>query len=182
MPTSSPSMIRIALVFGSLAGIAVIFPMLLAMTLTGLENVAASEAIGYLIMLVALSLILIGIKRYRDEALGGVIGFWRALLVGLMISLVASAIYVAVWEFYLYRTDYAFINQYFDKVIEAQRQAGATAQLAEMQAMVEKYRQPLFRIMITFTEILPVGIIVSLVSAALLRFPGFLPRRRPAAA
>ena len=182
MTTSSPSMIRTALVFGSLAGVAVIFPMLLAMTLTGLDNVAFSEALGYLIMLVALSLILIGIKRYRDEALGGVIGFWRALLVGLMISLVASAIYVAVWELYLYRTDYAFINHYFDKVIEAQRQAGATAEVTQLEEMQASYRNPLFRMLVTLSEIFPVGLLVSLVSAALLRFPGFLPRRRVASA
>ena len=182
MTSTSPSMTRIVLVFGSLAGTAVILPMLLVMMLTGMEDIAASEAFGYLIMLVALSLILVGIKRYRDEALGGVIGFWRALLVGLLISLVASAIYVAVWEFHLYRTDYAFIGSYFDKVIEARRQAGATAEVAELEAMQASYRQPLYRMLITLTEIFPVGLIVSLVSAALLRFPGFLPRRRPATA
>ena len=48
--------------------------------------------------------------------------------------------------------------------------------------MQASYRNPLFRMLVTLSEIFPVGLLVSLVSAALLRFPGFLPRRRVASA
>jgi hypothetical protein len=180
-------MLRIALIFGSLAGIAVILPTLTAMTFSGSEHLFGSETFGYLVMLIALSLILVGIKRYRDEALGGVIRFPRALLLGLMISVVAAVVYVAAWELYLYRTDYAFIEEYVAEVIEARQQAGLAepvlaAEIAELEALEANYSKPLFRLFITFTEIFPVGLLVSLVAAALLRFPGFLPRRRIATA
>lgn len=183
MPSPSRSILRLVLTFGSLAGVAVSLPMLIAMSFSGSEHLFASEAFGYLIMLIALSLIFVGVKRYRDEALGGVIRFPRALLLGLMISAVAAVIYVAAWELYLYRTDYAFIDEYVGQLIESRRQAGLSeqmlaAEIAELETMKANYSNRLFRLFITFTEIFPVGLLVSLVAAALLRFPSFLPRRR----
>ena len=86
------SLVRVTLVFGAFAGIAMAFPMLLALSFAGSEHLMASETLGYLIMLIALSLIFVGVKRYRDDALGGVIRFPRALLLGLMISAVAAVI------------------------------------------------------------------------------------------
>lgn len=183
MPSQPTSLLRIALTYGSLAGAAVVFPMLIAMIFSGSEHLFASEAFGYLIMLIALSLIFVGIKRYRDRTLGGVIRFPKALLLGLMISTVASMIYVAAWELYLYRTDYAFIDEYVAQVIQARRQAGLSEQaladeIADLESMRANYGKPVFRLFITFSEIFPVGLLVSLVAAALLRFPGFLPAQR----
>ncbi|MGB8635426.1 MAG: DUF4199 domain-containing protein [Rhodanobacteraceae bacterium] len=181
------SFIRVGLVFGIISGMAVILPTQIAMGFSATRHLLGSEVVGYLVMLIALSLIFVGIKRHRDQALGGVIGFPRALLLGLLISLVASLIYVASWEFYLYRTDYAFINNYVAHMIEARRQAGLTAQalaaeMARLETLKANYGKPLYRMFITFTEIFPVGALVSLASAALLRFPGVLPRQRATAA
>lgn len=183
MPSQPPTMLRFALTFGSLTGIAVVLPTLIAIRFSGSEHLFASEVIGYLIMLIALSLIFVGIKRYRDVALGGVIGFSRALLLGLMISTVAALIYIVAWEFYLYRTDYMFIDEYVGQLIEARRQAGLSeqalaAEIAALQTMQANYGKPVYRLIVTFSEIFPVGLLVSLVAAALLRFPGFLPAHR----
>ena len=38
-----------------------------------------------------------------------------------------------------------------------------------------QYADPLFRLPITFLEIFPVGLLISLISAAILRNPGVLP-------
>ena len=43
---------------------------------------AGSEVQGYLTMIIVLSLIFVGIKRYRDKDLGGVIKFLPALGLG----------------------------------------------------------------------------------------------------
>jgi hypothetical protein len=51
-----------------------------------------------------------------------------------------------------------------------------------MEALRRNYANPLFRMAITFTEIFPVGLVVALISAALLRNPRFLPARASAAA
>lgn len=47
-----------------------------------------------------------------------------------------------------------------------------------MQRFKNQYTHPLFRMPMTFTEIFPVSVLVSRISAALLRKPGFLSARR----
>ena len=175
-------MIRIALIYGAIAGAVAIVSLTLGLVLSNGEGAAASMWFGYLVMLVALSMIFIGVKRYRDRDLGGVIKFGPAFMVGLAIAGAAGVMYVAGWEAYLSLTDYAFIEDYAAGTIEAKREAGVTGAaleklIAEMDQMVKNYANPLFRLPLTFVEIFPVGLAVALVSAALLRNPKLLPAR-----
>jgi hypothetical protein len=140
--------------------------------------------IGYAGMLIALSAVFVGIKRHRDLDRGGVIGFWPAFGIGLGISFIAGVFYVVAWEAVLAITDMDFIASYSNAMLENARAEGASeaalAKLAaEMEAMKVQYADPLFRLPMTFAEIFPVGVLVSLVSAALLRNSRFLPARRP---
>lgn len=163
------------LTHGALAGIIIAFTMFLGLNLQSEEETPQfSQWTGYLIMIVALSLIFIGIKRYRDRQLGGVIRFGTAFLLGLGITAVASVIYVAAWEVNLKLTDYAFAEDYSRSVIaglEAEGVSGAEleAETAKMERFKEQYRNPLFRLPVTFLEIFPVGLLIALISAAVLR-------------
>lgn len=170
-------MTRIVVVYGAIAGAVIIASSALTISL-GVEPLWA----GYAIMLAAFSLIFIGIKRYRDAELGGVIRFPAALGVGLGIALIASVIYVAGWELYMYLTNYTFFDTYAKSAIAAKRASGASAAdiaklTAEMTAMGQQYAQPLYRMVMTLFEILPVGVIVALIAAALLRNSKFLSLR-----
>lgn len=174
-------MFRTMLLYGSLSGIMIVASIVLVL-IVGPDSSAASEWFGYLIMLVALSVIFIGVKRYRDRKQGGVIRFLHALGLGLGIAAVAAVFYVIGWEIYLASTDYSFMAEYVRGAIEAKRASGASAAeidalQAEMDAMAASYANPLYRLPITFSEIFPVGAVVALVSAALLRNSGFLPAR-----
>jgi len=175
-------MSRIILIFGVAAGLIVAVPMCLLVANAEPGSAATSHFTGYLIMLLALSLVFFGVKRLRDRELGGVIRFVPALLAGLGISAVASVIYVIGWEITLAMTDFAFIDSYSSAAVEAARAKGASA--AEVKAIVaqmaefrQQYANPLFRLPVTFVEIFPVGLLVSLISAALLRNSRFLPAR-----
>lgn len=175
-------MTRIILIYGVAAGLIVIVPMSLMLASAEPGSAATSHFTGYLIMLLALSLIFFGVKRRRDRDLGGVIRFTPALLAGLGISAVAGVIYVIGWEITLAATDFAFVDTYSSAAIEAARAKGASA--AEVEAVVAKmdefrrqYANPLIRLPFTFIEIFPVGLLVSLISAALLRNSRFLPAR-----
>lgn len=165
---------RIILTYGLVSGAIVIGSAILGIVMSVDEGFGEHlEWLGYLIMLLALSIIFFGIKRYRDEELGGVITFGTSVLVGLGISAVASVMYVVNWEIYLALTDYAFIDQYADSVIAAKEAAGASAEdlkqtIAEMEQAKRNYARPLFRVLITFTEIFPVGLLITLISAAVL--------------
>lgn len=178
-------MLRIILINGLISGVVIIAGILGTILLGGGHS---SLWLGYLIMLVALSSILVGVKQYRDRDLGGVIGFGKALLMGLGIAVTASIAYVLVWEIYLAVTHYAFIDQYTASILAAKRAAGVTGAeyqkaVAEMDTLRRQYADPLFRLPMTFVEIFPVGVLVALVSAALVRNSRFLPARsRPAAA
>ena len=166
---------RIILVYGLLSGTIVIGGVILGMELSaGDGDFQVLEWLGYLIMLVALSLVFVGIRQYRDQELGGIITFGKAALTGIAISAVAGVVYVAVWEIYLAATDYAFINEYTAGLIEAKRAEGLQgpeldAFVAEMEAMNANYARPLYRLPLTFVEIFPVGLLVTLISAAVLR-------------
>ena len=174
-------MARIIFIYGAIAGLVVITTMTLGIHFAG-DQGGSSQIVGYLIMLVALTLIFIGVKRHRDQSLGGIIKFLPAFLTGLAIAAVAGIFYVAGWESYLALSDYSFAEQYAAGVLEKKKAAGVTgAELerltAEMAKMVEGYANPLIRIPITFLEIFPIGFVVSLVSAAILRNPKAFPKR-----
>lgn len=174
-------MLRIATVYGLVSGAIVIGVTVIGLSLLGGENLAAfPQWLGYLVMLLALTLIFVGVKRYRDQEQGGVITFGRATLVGLAIATVAGLVYVLVWEVYLAATDYAFIDQYAAATIEQRQAEGASE--AELEALAGKmdtmraaYANPLFRLPMTFLEIFPVGVLIALLSALLLRRSSFLP-------
>jgi len=172
---------RVIFVCGAISGVVTIGSMILGLTMAGDGGGAgSSQWLGYLIMIVALSLIFLGIKRYRDQELGGVIRFGTAMLLGLGITLVASLIYVAVWEVHLAITDYAFIEDYAQSVLANKEAGGLTGaaletEVASMETFKTRYANPLFRLPMTFLEIFPVGLIISLISAGLLKNDKFAP-------
>lgn len=177
-------MTRMILKFGVVAGLIVAVPMCLMIANSEPGSAATSHFTGYLVMVLALSLIFFGVKRFRDQELGGVIRFVPALLAGLGISAVAGVIYVIGWEITLAVTDFAFIDSYAAAAIEAARAKGASAAdiaalTAQMDDFRRQYANPLFRLPVTFIEIFPVGVLISLITAALLRNSRFLPAQRP---
>jgi predicted enzyme related to lactoylglutathione lyase len=138
--------------------------------------------IGYLIMLIALSAVFVAIKRHRDADLGGVIKFWPAFGLGLGISFIAGVLYVISWESACAIAHLDFAGSYAKAMIAQQQAKGVSAEAlakltAEMEHFKVQYANPLYRWPMTFMEIFPVGVLVSLVSAALLRNSRFLPPR-----
>jgi hypothetical protein len=175
-------MLRIVLVYGVIGGIIVAVPMVYA-TLTLTEDTVPENAAvyGYLSMLLAFTMVFVGIKHYRDKVLGGVIRFLPALGVGLGISAVASLFWVVGWELTL-ASGFDFGSAYTDSVVGAAQARGASAAeieqiRAETAEFLSMYANPLFRLPITFVEMFPIGALISLLSAALLRNSRFLPAR-----
>jgi len=129
---------------------------------------------GYSAMIIAFSMIFVGIKSFRDKQNGGTINFGKAFKVGLFISLVASTIYVIGWliNYYCFMPD--FMDKYAAVMISKAKASGISAdelakKTAEMSQMKEWYKNPLFVILMTYVEILPVALIVTLISALILK-------------
>ncbi len=172
---------RIILTYGSLSGIVLLINFAIAFAV-GLDGGIAGMVAGYLSMLVALSLVFVGVRRYRDQSLGGVIRFLPAFGIGAAIGLVAALFYVVGWEVYMFSTDYGFMADYTAQAIVDKKASGVSpAELAafsnEMADMAIKYRDPLFRVPMTFAEIAPVVVLAALVSAAILRNPRVFPAK-----
>lgn len=174
--------VRYALIYGVLSGSVIVGVILAGLGLSRHGSFFGSELFGYLAMLVALTFIFVGVKRYRDVEYGGVIKFLPALGVGLSIALVAALAYVAIWETYLAATNYSFMDEYLAGIRQAKEAQGITgaaleAEMAPMEAMRGYYANPVLRVGITFLEIFPVGLIVAILSALALMFPKVLPAR-----
>ncbi|NUO01018.1 MAG: DUF4199 domain-containing protein [Saprospiraceae bacterium] len=161
------------LLAGSVLGGAILISMLFGSD--GKMDMKTGEWIGYISMIVALSSIFFGVRAYRDKESGGVISFGKAFQVGILISLVASVIYVAVWMLYVnFGGGGDFMEQYYQYSVEQLKQSGKSAadierEILQMEQFKEMYKSPLVQIGITFLEIFPVGLIISLLSAVLLK-------------
>jgi hypothetical protein len=176
-------MLRMIVRYGVIGGLIVAIPLFTITLAAGDLGAPWGYVVGYLIMLIALSTIFIAIKKHRDTNLGGVIKFWPALGLGLAISFVAGIFYVVAWEAVLDIGHLDFANKYAESMIAAAKAKGLTGDaLAQAVAQAEQFRtsyaNPLYRIPETFAEIFPVGVLVSLISAALLRNSRFLAARR----
>jgi hypothetical protein len=176
-------LIPIVSLYGLVAGLIVAVPMVwLMLTLTPEQAPKDGALYGYLTMIFALTAVFLGIKHYRDKALGGAIRFLPAFGIGLGISAVASLLYVIGWEISLAYSGFDFASSYSKSVVEAARAKGASPEelqkvIADTGQFVKNYANPLYRLPITFIEMFPVGVVISLISAALLRNSRFLPAR-----
>jgi hypothetical protein len=128
---------------------------------------------GYATMIVALSLVFFGIKSYRDNN-GGSVTFLKGLQIGILISLISSVCYAASWELYYRGSGQEFLQKYTTYYLDKMKKDGASDAEVEKarvegEQFMETYRNFFVRFPMTMMEILPVGIIVTIISAALLR-------------
>ncbi len=174
--------LRYSLIYGGLSGAVLAAFIAVIGTLAERVQWVATMTFGYSVMLVAMSFVFVGVKRYRDIEGGGVIRFGRALGLGLLIALIGCLCYVVIWEGYLAATGYRFMDDYIAKLVRDAQAAGKSAaeiakMSAEFQPMREMYANPFIRMEMTFLEVAPVGLLVAFVSAALLRNPRVLPAK-----
>jgi hypothetical protein len=168
---------RTVLTFGLISGGILSVMMLATMPFHDAIGNDAGLVIGYTTMVLAFLLIYFGVRSYRDHVAGGRVGFLKALGVGVLIGLVASACYVATWEAIYFGGKSDYIEKYQAREMEKARTSGAseaqlTAKQEEMRKLAEMYHNPVFNSALTFLEPLPVAIVFALVSA------GILSRRR----
>lgn len=163
------------LVFGSIVGVVMagmgVYSAALCCANPKFES---NEVLGYAGMLATFSLIFVAIKNFRDKYNNGFITFGLAFRTGAYVSLLASTIYVAVWlvDYYIFVPD--FIDHYTTHVLYEAGLDGASSKeleekAAEMAQFKDQYKNPLFVILMTYAEVLPLGLIISLISAALLK-------------
>lgn len=166
------------IIYGLIAGIVVSIPMLFTVNSTshreGNIDYDRSLVIGYASMLIAFSLVFVGIRNYRNKFNEGVISFGKAFKIGIMIVLIASTIYVAAWliDSSFFIPDFA--EKYSAHMLDRLKASGASQmeidrKTKEMADFVRMYKNPFFNAMMTYVEILPVGLVVTLISSLILK-------------
>ncbi len=161
---------KVVFIFGLIAGL-IVTTMMVGSTIACYNNqdFQGNMVLGFILMAIAFSMVFVGIKNYRDKYLGGEISFLKAMKVGLLITLVASSLYVLVWivEYYVFIPD--FLDKYeisLHKMAGPEGKAGVESQMAMYRAW---YKTPFGLVLMTYVEVLPMGIIITLISALILK-------------
>lgn len=169
---------RNIIIYGLIAGIVVSISMLFTVNsishCEGNIDFDRSLLIGYASMLIAFSLVFVGIRNYRDKYNEGVVSFGKAFKIGIMIVSIASTIYVVAWliDYFFFIPD--FMEKYSAHMLNELKASGASQieidkQTKEMASFGKMYQNPFFNAMMTYAEILPVGLIVTIISSLILK-------------
>ena len=165
---------KTVLTFGLISGVvsaAIMLPNLLLLDRIGFDK---GVIVGYTAIVLSFMLVFFGIRSYRENVAGGRITFGRAVAVGILITLISCAFYVIFWEITYYNFMPDFGDKYAAYAVGKVKASGASPQqvektVQEMKAMKALLDNPLTNAALTFTEPFPVGLIITLISAAVLR-------------
>ncbi|RTL14065.1 MAG: DUF4199 domain-containing protein [Flavobacteriaceae bacterium] len=153
-------------IFGSL----IVSVLLLSVTFNMKANPEkeVSMFFGFAGMLLAFIFVVLGIKQQRD-ANNGFISLGKAFLTGFWITLIISTVYVVVWLIIFYNFFPNFAEHYTDMAIAKANPDEVAKVTEEMNSFKEMYKSPIMVILLTYMEILPLGIVFSLISALILK-------------
>jgi Protein of unknown function (DUF4199) len=165
---------KTVLTFGLIAG--AIMAVMMFATLPFVDRIGFDKGyvIGYTTMVVSFLMVFFGIRSYRDNVRDGKISFGKAFAVGILITVIACICYVVTWEIVYFNFLPDFIDKFAAHAIEKVRASGASqqaidAQIQEMKEFKEWYANPLINVAFTFIEPFPVGLILTTISALILR-------------
>ena len=165
---------KTVLTFGLISGFIISTLMGLSLLLADKIGSGHSMALGHTIMVASFLLIYFGVRSYRDNTLAGEISFGRAFACGILITLITTVCYVGTWEILYFNFMPHFMDSYFAAQVHRIQSSGldpatTAAKVAAIQRSQQLYQNPLVNMAYTFMEPFPVGLIITLVSAAILR-------------
>ena len=165
---------KTVLTFGLIS--AAVSSILMLLTVPFMDRIGfdKGEIVGYTAIVASFLPVYFGIRSYREQVNGGVLTFGRGVSVGLLITLISCVGYVATWQVIYFKLAPDFMEKYSAYAVERARASGASQasideKLQQMKAFKELYDRPLLNAAITLIEPFPVGLLVTLVSAAALR-------------
>jgi len=167
--------------FGLISG--AVSSLLMIITTPFLNRIGFNKGyvVGYTAIVLSFLLVFFGIRSYRENVGHGQITFARAFVIGISITLISCVFYVVTWEVIYFNFMHDFMDKYAAYEIAKIKASGASlaavqVQVQQMQKLKEHYENPFFNVLMTFIEPFPVGLVITLISAAILRKK---PRARP---
>lgn len=162
------------LTFGLISGAIISVLMVASMLFADRIGLGHSYIVGYTTMILAFLLVYFGIRSYRDNFGDGRISFGKAFVIGISITLISSLCYVVAWEILYFKFMPDFMDKYGASAIQKLQASGASASAIQAKvAEIQRYKvledNPLTNAAMTFIEPFPVGLLITLISAAVLR-------------
>ena len=138
------------------------------------DRLETADVLGYTSMVLSALLVFFGIRSYRASAPDGRLTFGRGFLVGLLITLISCAIYVAAFEVIYFKLVPDFGEKFAACMVQRVRAGGgspAEIEAAARQASTLKqlYDHPATNAALGFATSFPIGLLATAVSAAILR-------------
>ena len=165
---------KIVLTFGFLSGGFAALMMFLTMPFVERIGFDRGIYVGYTLIVSAMLFVYFGVRSYRDNVLGGRMTFGSGFKAGLLITLISSACYVVAWLILLYGFMPDFPDKYAAYLVDRARSAGGSQ--AEIDTAIKQADEarrmlgsPLINAEVAFIEAFPVGVLVTLISAAVLK-------------
>jgi hypothetical protein len=165
---------KIVLTFGLLSGLVSAVMMTGTMSFVDRIGFDRSLYLGYTVIVISFLFVYFGIRSYRDNVLGGRITFGKGFQAGILITLISCLFYVGSWmvTYRLFFPDFG--DKYAAYMVDEQRAKGASQAdidrtIKEGEDIKKILDNPVTNAAVTFTEPFPVGLLVTLISAAVLR-------------
>lgn len=168
------SMRKTVVTFGLISGAISSLMMVATVPIADRLGIDQGVFLGYTSIVLSFLLVFFGIRSYRDNIGNGQITFLKAFAVGISITLISCICYVVTWETLYYTVFPDFWDKYGAHLVEKLRASGASpaavqAKLQEVARYKELYKNPLLNAALTFIEPFPIGLIITLISALVLR-------------
>lgn len=130
--------------------------------------------LGFTCIILSLTLVFVGIKSFRDNQNGGKITFAKAFQIGILVTVISCVFYALTWLVCFYNLFPTFMEDYGAYHLQQLKESGASAtliaqQTTEMQQAAKDYQNPFYNFAITFMEPFPVGLLMTVVSAFVLK-------------
>src|SRR3984893_7408465 len=160
--------------FGLISGVVSSLMMAATVPFAGRISFDKGLIVGYTGIVLSFLLVFFGIRSYRDNYGNGQITFSKAFAVGISITLISCICYVVTWEIIYFNFLPDFMDKYGAHVIEKTKASGASAaavqaEVGQVKKYKEMYANPLLNVAMTFIEPFPIGLVITLASAAVLR-------------
>ena len=165
---------KTVLTFGLISGAISAVMMLATVPFVDRIGFDRGEILGYASIVLSALFIFFGVRSYRESASHGQLTFGRGFTVGILISLLSSLFYVATWEVLYYNFMPDFADKYAAYSIARAKSSGASPEQIDKarqqaQQFKQMYQNPINNVALTFLEVFPIGLAVTLFSAGVLR-------------
>lgn len=162
------------LTFGLISGALSSLMMVATVPFIDKIGIDKGEYVGYSAIVLSFLLVFFGIRSYRDNVGNGQITFAKGFFVGISITLISCVFYVLTWEALYFTLLHDFMDKYSSYMVAKLQASGASAaavqaQIQQLKKYKELYENPFFNAAMTFIEPFPVGLVITLISAAILR-------------